>query len=222
LINIIQQGCRSISFREIKPSKTNLINLQKRLNFAVKGENFLEFRREQLIFQLRKLWKEYVITRKEFLSLFKESLKLLYFTYEEMGKNELLLISKLSRIQYKPEVEIQHLKQAGIMIPKIKYKLIQEEKLPAYTFENTSHYLDDLINVLKMCFEQLIQFSEIEDLILKHATNFKKINRRINGLKNMIIPRLKVNIKQIKEILEEIERENYIRLKKTKDLIIKK
>lgn len=222
MINIIQQRCRSISFREIKPSKTNLISLQKRLNFAVKGENFLELRREQLIFQLRKLWKDYVKTRKEFLSSFKESLKLLYFTYEEMGLNEIRLISKLSRIQYKPEVEIQHIKKGGIIFPQIRYELIQEEKLPAYTFENTSHYLDDLINNLKSSFSILIQFSEIEDLLLKHAMNFKKINRRINGLKNMIIPKLKFNIKQIKEILEEIERENYIRLKKTKDLIINK
>lgn len=196
--------------------------LQKRLAFADKGEDFLEFRRAQLIFELRKLWKQYKTNRNEFLSLFKESLKLLKLTYEEMGKNELFLISKLSRIQYKPKIEIQHKKRAGIMIPKIKYELIQEEKLPAYTFENTSHYLDDLINVLKIFFEQLIQFSEIEDLILKHAINFKKINRRINGLKNLIIPRLKFNIKKIREILEEIERENYIRLKKTKDIIIQK
>ena len=49
----------------------------------------------------------------------------------------------------------------------------------------------------------------------------KQINRRINGLKNVITPRLESQIKQIKDILEEIERENYVRLKKTKDLIIK-
>lgn len=198
-----------------------MINLQKRLNFAVKGESFLEFRREQLIFQLRKLWNEYIRSRKEFITLFKESMKNLNLTYEEMGKNELFLISKLSRIQYKPKIEIQHIKKAGITIPQIRYELIQEEKLPAYTFENTSHYLDDLINILKIFFKNLIQFSEIEDLILKNAINFKKINRRINGLKNMIIPSLKINIKQIKDILEEIERENYVRLKKTKDLIVK-
>ncbi|MFX1326995.1 MAG: V-type ATP synthase subunit D [Promethearchaeota archaeon] len=206
----------------MKPSKINLISLKKRLSFANKGENFLEFRREQLIFELRKLWKEYASYRKEFLSLFKESMNLLYLTYEEMGKNELILVSKLSRIQYKPTIEILHLKKAGILFPQIKYKLIHEEKLPAYTFENTSHYLDDLIYTLKDFFSSLIQFSEIEDLILKYAINFKKINRRINGLKNLIIPKLKSNIKQIKEILEEIERENYIRLKKTKDIIIKK
>lgn len=149
-------------------------------------------------------------------------MKILHLTYEEMGKNELILVSKLSRIQFKPKIEIFHLKKAGILFPQIKYELIQEEKLPAYTFENTSHYLDDLLYTLKDFFNSLIQFSEIEDLLLKHAINFKKINRRINGLKNLIIPRLKLNIKKIKEILEEIERENYIRLKKTKDIIIKK
>lgn len=189
--------------------------------FAIRGESFLEFRREQLIFQIKKLWEEYVIRRREFLSSFKESLNFLNLSYKEIGKNELSLISKLSRIQYKPKTEVSYLKKAGITIPQIQYELIQEEKLPAYTFENTSHYLDDLINVLKTFFKETIQFSEIEDLILKYAINFKKVNRRINGLKNVIIPNLKMNIKQIKEILEEIERENYVRLKKTKDLIIK-
>ncbi len=198
------------------------MSLQKRLAFAEKGYNFLEFRREKLIVELRKLWKKYNTLRKEFLSLFKKSLKLLYYTHEEMGIKELVLISKLSRIQYTPKIEIQYKKRAGLVIPKINYELIQEEKLPAYTFENTSHFLDDLILMLKDFFEKLIQFSEIEDLILKHAINFKKINRRINGLKKLIIPRLNFNIKKIRDTIEEIERENYIRLKKIKDIIIQK
>ncbi|MFX1567767.1 MAG: V-type ATP synthase subunit D [Promethearchaeota archaeon] len=211
-----------MSFREIKPSKTNLINLRKRLNFAQKGANFLELRREQLIILLRSMWKDYIKYRNEFLTFFKESMKLLNLTYEEMGKNELFLISSLSRIQYKPKIEIFYKKVVGITNPQISYELIQEEKLPAYTFDNTSHYLDDLIQSLKSFFNHMIEFSEIEDLLLKQAINFKKINRRINGLKNIIIPQLKSNIKLIKDILEEIDRENYIRLKKTKDLIIEK
>ncbi|MFX1348719.1 MAG: V-type ATP synthase subunit D, partial [Promethearchaeota archaeon] len=193
-----------------------------RLNFAQKGENFLELRREQLIILLRSIWKDYNKSRKEFLTLFKESMKLLNLTYEEMGKNELFLISNLSRIQYKPTIEIFYKKVVGITNPQISYELIQEEKLPAYTFDNTSHYLDDLIKSLKSFFNKIIEFSEIEDLLLKQAINFKKINRRINGLKNIIIPQLQSNIKLIKDILEEVDRENYVRLKKTKDLIIEK
>ena len=195
--------------------------MQKKLLFACKGQNFLEFRREQLIFQIKKLWKDYNTHRKELLKLLKESLNFLTQTYEEMGKNGVNLISKLSRIQYKPRINIQTVKKMGIVVSQVDYELFQEEKLPAYTFENTSHYLDDLIIKLKEFFNKIKEFSEIEDLILKVAINFKKINRRINGLKNVIIPKLESTIKQIKEILEEIERENYVRLKKTKDLIIK-
>lgn len=195
--------------------------MQKRLSFAVKGENFLEFRREQLIFQINHLWNDYITSRKEFLTVFRKSLRYLNQTYEEMGKNGLNLISKLSRIQYKPRINIQNIKKMGIIVSQVEYEIFEEEKLPAYTFENTSHYIEDLINTLKELLECIRKFSEIEDLILKVSINFKRINRRINGLKNVIIPKLKLDIKQIKEILEEIERENYVRLKKTKDLIIK-
>jgi len=197
------------------------MSLQKRLNFAVKGETFLEFRREQLIFQINELWNNYNIFRKKFLNLFSRSLKFLNQSYEEMGKNEINLISKLSRIQYKPRINITNVKKLSILISQVEYEIFEEEKLPAYTFENTSHYLEDLIISLKDFLECLSKFSEIEDLMLNVSINFKRINRRINGLKNVIIPKLKLDIKKIKEILEEVERENYVRLKKTKDLIIK-
>lgn len=194
--------------------------LTKRLNFATKGETFLEFKREQLMFTVKRIWKEYNKLRIEFISLFKQSLLKLNHTYEEMGKYGLSLISRLSKIQYKPVIAIRYKKKAGILVSHVDYKLSREGVLPAYTFENTSHYLDDLIIVLNQFFDSLIKFSEIEDLLLKYSLNFKKVNRRINGLKNIIIPRLKEDIKKIKEVLEEIEREGYIRLKKTKDLII--
>ncbi|MFX1431535.1 MAG: V-type ATP synthase subunit D, partial [Promethearchaeota archaeon] len=77
-----------MSFREIKPTKTNLLNLKRRLDFAIKGQNFLEIRREQLILQIKKLWMDYNSKRKELLKLFKGSINTLTKTYEEMGKNE--------------------------------------------------------------------------------------------------------------------------------------
>ncbi len=181
----------------------------------------MEFRREQLVFQINLLWKDYLNQRKEFLILFKKSLIYLNQTYEEMGKKKVKLISKLSRIQYKPRIDIQTNKKMGILVSQVEYEILEEKKLPAYTFENTSHYIENLIKSLKILLEGIFKFSEIEDLMLKVSINFKKISRRINGLKNVIIPKLKYDIKQIKGILEEIERENYVRLKKTKDLITK-
>ena len=67
-----------------------------------------------------------------------------------------------------------------------------------------------------------IILAENEDVMLKLAFDFKKINRRINGLKNLIIPQLQIQIKKIKDKLEEYEREQFVRLKSTKNVIKKK
>ncbi|MFW9773032.1 MAG: V-type ATP synthase subunit D [Candidatus Thorarchaeota archaeon] len=222
-MNIIKIRCKkSISFKEFKPTKTNLMSLKKRLNFAVKGESFLEFKQEQLIFEIKKLWDVYKTQRKEFIKYFIQIMIKLNQTYKEMGKNNFKLISGLSKIQFKPFINVKYKKQIGNLIPSIDYELIREEILPAYSFENTSHYLDDLIIMLVDFFDKIINLAEIEDIMLKHSLSFKRITRRINGLNNIIIPELNIEIKKIKDILEEIQRENFVRLKNTKDLIYKK
>ncbi|MBN1800416.1 MAG: V-type ATP synthase subunit D [Candidatus Lokiarchaeota archaeon] len=211
-----------MSFRETKPTKTNLINLKKKLQFALRGKNFLEFKRELLILQIKNNFENYKNLRKEFFSLFRETMLKLNQTYKEMGKNNLSLISQISTIQYKPRVSIGIIKEFGISLSKINYELIKEEKLPAYSFDTTSQYLDELIELLKKFFELIIFLAEKEDLMLNFAFDFKKIDRRINGLENIIIPELQTDVKKIKKILEELERESFVRLKKTKYLINKK
>lgn len=197
------------------------MSLQKRLTFAVKGENFLKFKLEQIIFEIKKNWNNYLEQREIFLKLYKETMIKLNQTYKEMGKREFNLISKLSKIQYNPKIAVNYIKKIGTLVPIIDYELIREELLPAYSFENTSHYLDDLIILLIKFFKSLIIVAQTEDILLKLSLTFKKINRRINGLKNVIIPELQIDIKKIKAVLEEIERENYVRLKNTKNLITK-
>ncbi len=198
------------------------MSLQKRLNFAVKGKSFLEFKQEQLIFAIKKLWSDYKIQRKNYLNLFIEVMICLQQTYMEMGKNNFKIISSLSKIQFTPTINVNYVKKIGNVVPEIEYELIRKERLPAYSFEYTSHYLDDLIKKLTNLFNIMIHLAEIEDVMLKHSLSFKKITRRIHGLNNIIIPSLSQEIKKIKDILEEVQRENFVRLKSIKDLIYEK
>jgi vacuolar-type H+-ATPase subunit D/Vma8 len=142
--------------------------------------------------------------------------------YKEMGKRDVVLTSNLSKIQYKPVINVKFAKNIGISFQEIDYNLNRTGRLPAYSFENTSHYIDELMPFLEKFFNLMINFAEFEDLFFSLAFNLKKLNRRITGLKNQIIPSLSVDIKKIKRTLEEMDRENFVRLKKTKDLIKKK
>ena len=195
------------------------MELQRKMIFAERGKDFLEFRREQIIKLINEYWKKYHIQQKGFFSLFKNVMLLLNETYKEMGKKNFNIISSISKIRLEPQFILKYAKKAGIIIPHIEYELIQERQLPAYSFEISSHYLDDLIVLLKKFIEQIMRTAEVEDIMLKFAFNFKKIDRRINALKNIIIPNLQSDIKTIKDILEEIEREEYVRLKITKEKI---
>lgn len=198
------------------------MGLQKRLVFAVKGVSFLELKQEQLIFEIKSLWNDYKKLRIEFLNLLTKVMITLHQTYKEMGKNHFKIISSLSKIQFRPSINIKYIKRIGNVVPDIEYELIKDENLPAYSFENTSHFLDDLTPMLVLLFKKMISLSEIEDIMLKHSLSYKKITRRIHGLENIIIPSLSSEIKKIKDILEELQRESFVRLKNTKDLIYKK
>ncbi|TFG24952.1 MAG: V-type ATP synthase subunit D [Promethearchaeota archaeon] len=211
-----------LSFREIKPTKTNLISLEKKLELAQKGATFLEFKREQLISQIKSKNQEYRKKLEEFLEIIKRALLNLNEAYKEMGKRDVILISNLSKIQYKPTINVKYAKDIGITYQKIEYDLNRIGRLPAYSFENTSHFIDDLMPLLEHFFDKMINFAEFEDLFFSLALNLKKLNRRITGLKNQVIPSLSDDVRKIKGILEEMDRENFVRLKKTKDLIEKK
>ena len=77
------------------------------------------------------------------------------------------------------------------------------------------------MELLNVFLTEMISLAENEDVLIRFAYNFQKINRRIQGLKNIVKPRLINDIKNIGKILEEVDRENFVSLKKTKDLIKK-
>lgn len=208
-----------MSFREVKPTKSNLLDLEERLEFVDKGKDFLDYKRTQLIEEIRSIWENYKNQRKKFFEKIQEAMWNLNETYKEQGKRSVSLISMLGKIQYKPRVKLKYSKKMGVAVPRLDVEFQKEEKLPPYAFSNTSKHLDKLMQILKELFEELILLAETEDVLIKYAFNFQKVSRRIQGLKNVIKPRIISDIRKIERILEETERENFTRLKKTKDMI---
>ncbi len=193
--------------------------MEDKLDFVEKGKDFLDYKRTQLVDQIRNIWTNYKNQHKKSFGMIQEAMSNLNESYKEQGKQSVNLISMMGRIQYKPRIELKYSKKMGIAIPRLELEFEKEEKLPPYSFTNTSKHLDNLMRILKNMFEQMILLAETEDVLIKYAFNFQKVNRRIQGLKNVIKPQIESDIKKIERILEETERENFTRLKKTKDMI---
>ena len=179
----------------------------------------MNIKREQLLYYIDHYWNEYIELKKQFYELWINAFRKLNLTYKGMGKRYFKLISTLSRIQYDFRINIRVIKNLGLVTPKLEYIFDEHEKYPSYAFENTTHHLDDLIVILKSVIKNIMRLAEIEDLMIKFGIDLKKLNRRINALESKIIPGIELDIKKIKDVLEENERESFSRLKRIKELI---
>ena len=88
--------------------------------------------------------------------------------------------------------------------------------------EGTGPALDEA----RQQFEQLIpiiyKWSEVETSVWRLAVEIRKTQRRVNALENIFIPQYEGTVKAIEEVLEESDREEFIRKKKVKSVLERK
>jgi V/A-type H+/Na+-transporting ATPase subunit D len=207
-----------MSFQNVKPTKPELNRLKKKLQFSIRGEGLLEIKREQLLNSLKKILNSYFEQRNEMQTNIMKDMAILERTYETIGKGKVERISRLNEATLKPSVEISYIHEMGVDIPKIELK-IDEKPLPTYSITDTSLHLDILIKRLKKTLKSLVELAELDSKMYRVAEDNKKIQRRIDALDDIIIPELKGGIRTIEEILNDEEREEFIRMKKIKDFL---
>ena len=205
-----------MSFQNIKPTKPELTRIKKKKNFSVRGENLLEIKREQLQNLLRKYMDKYFELKTKMRNHLLEDINLFEKTYETIGKSKISRIARLNEAMLNPEIEITYFHDMGVDIPKIKLNL-PEYQLPTYSYSDTNLYIDILISRLREILFIIIKLGEMDSLLYHVATESKKVQRRIDALNEIIIPRLDGIISSIEEILSDEEREEFIRMKKIKE-----
>jgi V/A-type H+-transporting ATPase subunit D len=166
--------------------------------------------------EMKNFMEQRNITRNKIL----EAYKLLNYAYMYYGKSRVKFQSEFNRIHYEPNIHITNYNYIGVDTVKIKLDILEKQKLPSYSFQDTPIVFDDLIEKIKDSMEEIVKLAELNYLSFHFAFNYRKIKRRINALDNLIIPRLSNDINNLEEILDELEREELIRLKQIKNNII--
>ena len=207
-----------MSFNKVKATAPELDNLKKKRIFSKKGEDLLSLKREQVLNSLKDTLGKFISKRKEMSKKIFEDQQLLERAFETIGERNVDLIATQNKRIKQVVIDVNFVNKMGEDTPEI---VLHEEKktLPSYSLTNTGLEMDILIRNLGFTLKTILKLAELDSMIYHFSDNFKKIEYRINALENIIVPKLERDILTIEEILEDIEREEFIRMKKIKEFL---
>lgn len=196
----------------VHPTRMELLDIKKRIKLAEKGHRLLKEKRDALILR----FFEVISTAKDVRSRLVVVLGRAYpnlITAEAMsGTSNIEPIAAAS-----PEMAPFHIIMENIMgvqIPKITLEK-SEGKRP-YDPIATSSKLDEAYDDFTEALDQITELIEKEETVRRLSAEIKKTKRRVNALEYILLPRLGNTKKYIQMRLEEMERENFFRLKTVK------
>jgi len=209
-----------MSFQKVTPTRTSYFRLQNRLKFAKKGKRLLEIKREQFFNEIRRLRNQAINEKKKLQQILDKGYYNLNFAYLFSGKSEIEFLAEYLKKFNIINFKVTWARKYGIEVPRFKDLDFSTAKIIPYGFLETSIYLDRAIKFFREAFAAILKIAELEGELFKLAFEFQKLKRRINSLENFTIPALENNIKVIENILEDLEREEYIQMKEIKKRLV--
>ncbi len=196
----------------VHPTRMELLEIKGRIRLATRGHKLLKEKRDSLVMEFFKIIDKSKESRKEL------SMKL------EKAYDDLILAEALSSAENVEaiasatpkcgEISIEKNNIFGVEIPRIDIK--EFEKKASYETSATSSKLDDATREFSEIFLELLRLVESEESMRRLGSEIKLTRRRVNALEYIMIPRLTNTKKYIQDRLEELERENFFRLKMIK------
>ena len=191
------------------PTKGNLMLAKNSLALAHQGYDLMDKKRNILLKELMSLIDEAKDIQEEIDQTFTKAYACLQRANIEHG------ISKVRELAFTVPIEdsirIQTRSIMGTEIPHVKYDAKQNDL--TYSFSTTRESIDIAREAFREVKDLTIKLSMVENAAYRLATNIKKTQKRANALKNITIPMYSNLVYTISNALEEIEREEFTRLK---------
>ncbi|WP_048151033.1 V-type ATP synthase subunit D [Palaeococcus ferrophilus] len=202
----------------VKPTRMELLKLKKRVALARKGHKLLKEKQDALIMEFFTIYDEALQLRGELNRKMEEAFEVLRMAEVEVGVSKLKEIS----LGVKPnrEIEIKRRNVMGVPVPLIEsegFRRSMEDR--GYAFVSTTARVDQVADKFEEVLELAVRLAEVEETLKRLAKEIEKTKRRVNALEYIIIPRMENTVKFIKGRLDEMERENFFRLKRVKALL---
>lgn len=196
----------------INPTRMELLSLKNRTKLAVKGHGLLKEKRDALIKEFFDILDRVKGIRENAELSLKEANDALLEAQIAMGD---LAVRKASlSVKESIDVDITSRSVMGVAVPVTNVKMEERSIIDrGYGFADTTIQLDNAAKKYEESLKYLIELGEVEKTIFLLAEEIEATKRRVNALEHIMIPRFQNTEKYIDMRLQEMERENFVRLK---------
>ncbi len=205
-----------MSVVKVQPTRMELIKLRRRIKMAKRGHSLLKMKRDGLIMEFRELLEEAKKVIGGMAEKYEKAQQKLALAMAVDGVIAVKSIA-LSR-QCEPRFIMHRKNIMGVVVPVIKRdeKIIKCVVEREYGVLGTTARIDEAVEAYEQLVDAILEVAEIETTIRRLIEEIEKTKRRVNALEYRVIPSMEEACKFIAFKLEEMDRENIIRLKKLK------
>ncbi len=205
-----------MSSENVSPTRINLIQTKKTLNLAESGREVLERKRDILLRELRNSIYEAERAREELLNVLGKAYQSLRDANMAKGSETVAIVALSSSTKARYLTDYKSI--MGVTVPSVEFQNEPEVK-PDYGFANTSVELDKAFEHFHNVLNLIADLAEAEGATFQIANDVRRTQRRVNALNYVLIPRYRKTAKWIELVLEEKDREEFVRTKIIKRVI---
>jgi len=198
---------------QLPPTRTVLLDLRRELEQAVQGHAILERKRETLLRELWDLFGEVKHTEHEVRERFALAYKVQREARLVMGMDAMRFAGLAPAATTDYSIEVRNV--MGVPLPLVNMRL---EPLPfPYSPAGINAVFDELRTRWIDAGQILGSWTEINGSVWRVAAELERTQRRVNALENLLIPKYRAAIQRIQVMLDEQERDSFIRTKRVKE-----
>lgn len=200
---------------DVNPTRMELLRLRDRLILAKRGHKLLKEKLEGLMRNFLDVVNQFIKKRSDFDKEFSNLVKRYYIFTSAYSQEELK--SLFSGSSFTINLSSKEISIMNVHYP--VFSLKTEGQAFSYPYLFTENSLDRVFIDFRRLLDKMVELASIQQELFLISLEISKVRRRVNALEYVMIPNLIETVKYITDKLEELERENIVRLLKVKDII---
>ena len=200
---------------KVTASRTQLLALRARIEFAERSRDLLEDKRNELLKEYRKAADNVLAGGDALEHNAAEARRVLADVAADEGPESVRTAAVAAQAEV--ELQVEPVVVLGVRVPEITWSpLGRAPHERGYTMAGTTPRIDEVAERFERQLELVLQVATEEVRLRRLGDEITKVTRRVNALEHVVVPEHEAQAAQVAAVLEERERQDHFRLKRIK------